>query len=166
MAEDTNVRGLSELQKFLDTLSPKVERNIMRGALRAGVNVIKPVAQSNINSRSGLLAAGLKVKTKGRWGTVIARLVATGKHAFIARWIEYGTSSHVIEAMRGKMLYFAGRFFQSVLHPGSSPKPFMRPAMDSQATAAVIAVGEYVKNRLATKEGLDTSHIAIEGDDP
>jgi hypothetical protein len=41
----------------------------------------------------------------------------------------------------------------------------MRPALDQQAQAAVIATAEYMKNRLATKEGLDTADIVIAGDE-
>ena len=41
----------------------------------------------------------------------------------------------------------------------------MRPALDSQATRAVVAAGEYIKRRLATKHGLDTSGVMIEGDE-
>lgn len=41
----------------------------------------------------------------------------------------------------------------------------MRPALDSNITAAVVAAGNYVKSRLATKQGLDTSHIMVEGDE-
>jgi len=48
------------------------------------------------------------------------------------------------------------------VHPGVMPKPFMRPALDAQSGAAVLAVGEYIKKRLATKNGLDTSEINIE----
>jgi hypothetical protein len=41
----------------------------------------------------------------------------------------------------------------------------MRPALDAQASAAVVAAAEYMKDRLATKHGLDTSDVVIEGDE-
>jgi len=158
------VRGLQELQKLLETLPVKVERNVLRGSLRSGMNTVKPVAQRYIHSISGKLAAGLKVGTKSRGGTVTANLKATGPHRYIAHLVEFGTRAHVIRA-RGKGLFFGGRFARSVQHPGARARPFMRPALDGQAQAAVVASAEYMKKRLASKEGLDTSHIIIEGDE-
>jgi HK97 gp10 family phage protein len=161
---EIHVTGLSDLQKFLDDLPVKLEKNIMRGALRAGMNVVKPVAQQNVHSVSGELDAGLKVGTRVRGQTVTAYLKATGPHAFVAKFVEFGTAAHNIAAKTGR-LSFGGLYAKSVQHPGARPKPFMRPALDGQAQNAVIAAGEYIKNRLATKEGLDTSAVLIEGDE-
>jgi hypothetical protein len=70
----------------------------------------------------------------------------------------------VITAKNRKAVSVGGLFFQSVQHPGARPKAFMRPAADTQAQAALIAVGEYMKKRF-TKAGLDTADITVEGDD-
>lgn len=157
-----HVRGLAELQKVLDSVSPKLERNVMRGGLRAGANVILTGARSNIRSRSGKLAASLGVGTKARGGRVSA---SVRTRLFYAPFVEFGTRPHSIAANNRKGLAVGGLFFHSVDHPGARPHPFLRPAMDTQAGAAVVAVGEYVKQRLATKEGLDTAHIQIQGDE-
>lgn len=164
VADTTHVKGLDALQKFLDTVPVKIEKNIMRGALRAGMNVVKPVAQSNVHSVSWLLAKGLKVGTRARGGTVTANLKATGPHAFIARFLEYGTAAHVISGKVGGMLSFGGVVRRAVNHPGARPKPFMRPALDAQSQPALIATGNYVRGRL-TKDGLNASHIMVEGDE-
>lgn len=161
---EVRVTGLSELQRFLDQLPAKMEANLMRGALRAGMNVVKPVAQHNVHSVSGELAAGLKVGTRRKSGTVVARLVATGKHAFVAKFVEYGTAAHTIKAKNGAALAFAGGLYKSVDHPGAKKRPFLRPALDQEAQNAVIAAAEFIKTRLATKEGIDTSAVLIEGD--
>lgn len=158
-------KGLSELQKFLDDLPAKMEANVMRGALRAGMNVVKPVAQNNIRSVSGLLADGLKISTRIGGGKVTASLKTTGEHAFVAQWVEFGTSAHKIAAKRGGALSFYGIFAKSVAHPGAVRRPFMRPALDQEAENAVIAAAEYMKKRLATREGLDTSEVLISGED-
>lgn len=165
MATDVHVTGLAELNAFLQALPAKVERNILRGAMRAGMNQVKPSAVAGVHSISGLLAAGLKVGTRAKGGTVYATLKATGKHAYVARWVEYGTARHTITAKDRKGLSFSGVFFQSVQHPGARPKPFLRPALDRNASAAVVAAAEYMKARLETKHGLDTAHIVIEGDE-
>lgn len=161
---DVHVKGLSDLQKFLDEFTPKMEANVMRGGLRAGMNVVKPVAQANIHSVSGELAKGLKVGTRVRKGTVFASLKAKGVHGFVAKFLEFGTKAHRISARFGS-LFFRGFFAKSVEHPGATKKPFLRPALDQQATAAVVATAVYIKDRLQTKHGLNTSHVMIEGDE-
>lgn len=165
MSGEIHVKGLRELQAFLDTLPAKVEKNIMRGALRAGMKTIQPVAKANVHSVSGLLAAGLKIGTNSRGGRVTASLKAKGPHAYLARWVEFGTRAHHIAAKKGGFLAFGGIFAKSIAHPGAKPKPFLRPALDQQATAAVVAAAEYMKARLETKHGLDTADIVIDGDE-
>jgi hypothetical protein len=49
-----------------------------------------------------------------------------------------------------------------VQHPGFQPKPFLRPALDAKAAEATVAAGNYIKYRLATKNGLDTSDVSVE----
>lgn len=164
MADERTVKGLAELQKFLDQLTPKMEENVMRGALRAGMKEVLPTARANIHNVSGELAIGLKIGTRSRRGTVTASLKAKGPHAHVAKWVEFGTKPHEITAKDGS-LSFGGGFAKSVMHPGAKRKPFLRPALDQKATAAVVATGNYIKNRLKTKHGLDTAHIKIEGDE-
>lgn len=157
-----HVKGLADLQKFLDQLPPKLEANVMRQALRAGMKTVEPVAKQGVHNVSGKLAAGLKIKTSTRKGVARAKLVTTGKHAFVARWVEFGTAAHYIAAKAGGSLFFRGLFTKIAKHPGSRPKPFLRPALDQQSGAALLATGEYIKKRLAKKHGLDTSGIDLE----
>lgn len=161
---DVYVKGLPELQKFLDQLPEKIERNILRGALRAGMNEVKPLAQSSVHSVSGELAKGLKVGTRRRGGIVRSNLKATGPHRSISHLVEFGTQAHEIKPRRFPSLFFAGLFRKIVMHPGARPKPFMRPALDARAHAATSAVAVYVKKRL-TKEGLNVGHVVVEGDE-
>lgn len=163
MAE-IHVTGLSELNAFLDQLAPKIARNVLRGSLRAGMKVVQPVAKQNALKASGLYAAGLKISTRSRGGTVTASLKATGKHAFLGPWIEYGTRAHSITAKATGWLSFGGIFTKSVMHPGTKPHPHMRPALDTQASAAVVAAAEYMKKRLSEKNGIDTADIVIEAE--
>lgn len=158
---DATVTGLKELQAFLDQLPAKVEANIMRAALRQGANVVRAQAQANVPVKSGLLKAGIKVSTRSRRGVVTASIKAGGKHGFLAKWLEYGTAAHFIKPKNAKSLFFAGLMRDSVDHPGVKPKPFLRPALDSQAQAALLAVGEAIKKRLA-KQGLDASGVDLE----
>lgn len=126
------------------------------------MRVIKPEAQRNIHSVSGLLAAGLKIGSGGRGGRVFSYLRARGKHAYVAKWVEFGTRAHRIDAKGGGWLSFGGIFRRGVLHPGATPHPFLRPALQAKAGAAVIAAAEYMRDRLASKEGLDVADLTFD----
>lgn len=162
---DVNVSGLAELNKLLEELPGKLRANVMRGGLRAGFSVVKVEAAANIHSVSGLLAKGLSIGTRVRGDTVSATITAKGKHGFVARWVEFGTAVHLIRAKLGHGLKLPAGVVSEVLHPGGRPKPFMRPALDSQAQAATIRLGEYIKDRLSTQHGIDTAYINVQGDE-
>lgn len=168
MSEIKNVKGLSELQKFLDTLPAKMEANIMRSALRAGANVLKTEAASNLDRNgsvdSGDLKASLRVSSKLSKGVVTATVKAGSDKAWYWRFVEFGTAAHVIKARRQKSLFFNGSQVTSVDHPGARAKPFMRPALDARASDAVVAVGEQIKKRL-TKQGINAADVEIEAEE-
>lgn len=170
MSGYVHVKGLAELQQLMDQLPAKIEANVMRGALRAGMKPVKGEAQHQLASHgsveTGALADGLKISTSNRRGVVTSHLRVTGKHAFVANWLEFtGAHPHEIKPKARKSLFIAGLFGEVVQHPGFHKKPFLRPALDAKAGEAVVITGEYIKQRLATKNGLDTSNITIGGDD-
>ncbi len=158
---DANIKGLDQLQALMNTLSVKIETNIMRSALRAGANVIRDEVRQSSPFKTGLLRKGIKVKTGSRRGVVTATIKAAGKHGYLASWIEYGTAAHVIKARRAKGLAINGELAAVVHHPGMPARPFMRPALDTRAQAALMAVGEAIKARL-TKEGLNGAGVDLE----
>ena len=127
--------------------------------------VMREEARATAPYLTGALSKGIKVATRSRQGVVTALVKTTGPHAYLAPWLEYGTAAHRIAPARAKALFLGGMFVASVAHPGSRPKPFMRPAMDSHAGESVVAVGEYVKKRL-TKAGINAaSEVQIEVDE-
>ncbi len=153
MASELNVKGLSELSAALQEFGPKLEANILRGALRAGQKVILDAAKQNIHSISGDLAKSLRISVKSNQGVIIAKLKVGDKKAYYANWVEFGTQAHVIKAKGGKAIAIKGKEFSQIHHPGIKPKPFMRPALDANAQQAVEAVAEYISKRI-TKEQL------------
>lgn len=164
MTTDTfHVKGLAALGKAMSELPLKLERNVMRGALRAGMHPVRDAARVNVTKQSGALARGLRVSTNTKRKMVYAKLKTSGEHDYIARFIEFGTARHWISSKSGKMLRIAGvnldgksitTFVQRVDHPGGRTMPFMRPALDAQAGAAVTATGEYIRGRL-TEQGIN-----------
>lgn len=184
----TQVKGMKELAQFMHQLPDKLEKNIMRGGLRAGAKVLAAEAEKNVPVDEGDLKKSLKVSTSNKRGVVTASVKATD---FKAKWIEYGTGAHWISVKttakptrltRGGMksvstntlnnmarsgslrigTHFVGA---SVAHPGSKAHPFLRPALDSKATEAVVAMANYIKLRLASKHGMDTSGVTVEAEE-
>ena len=153
-----NIKGMAELSKLLKELPEKVQRNVVRSALRAGAKPILEEAKANAPVDSGALRDSLEIATSGKGGVPTATVRTK---LFYARFIEYGTAPHAIPALSGSALTVDDKLLDHVYHPGAGPRPFMRPAVDTKAEAAVIATGEYIKKRLATKHGLDTADIEI-----
>ena len=165
------VNGLADLQKFLDQLPAKMEANIMRGALRAGMKPVLEAARQNApvgepsetNMRKYKVYAGalrdsirLSARIDRRNRQVVASVKAggkskkTGADVFYSNMVEFGTRQHIIGGGT---------------HPGVAGRPFMRAALDSQAQNAVVAAAEYIKKRLATKHGIDTADINVEAEE-
>lgn len=162
MNDTMHVKGLSDLAKALATLPMRIEKNIMRGALRAGLAPVSDHAKTNAAKATGALARGLKVSTDSRKGKVYAKLRTTGKHDYIARFVEFGTARHRIAGKNGGMLRIAGKAFaRSVDHPGARAIPFMRPALDAKADAAVQETAAYISKRL-TAEGIKVPDVGDE----
>lgn len=149
MVSELHVSGLAELDKLLKELPAKIEGNIMRGAMRAGAKVFADRAKELVPVKSGQLRDSIKVSTRSRRGRVSATVRAGGKKAFYAHMVEFGTARHFIKPRKRKSLFFAGLAREVVDHPGASPKPFMRPALDGGQVEAVNAAADYIRKRLA-----------------
>lgn len=151
---DQTIIGGKELDAFLQTLAPKVEKNIMRGALRAGVNEFKTEVKANVPVHDGDLRDSVRVSTRSKRGTVYASLKVGNKKAWYARLVEFGTRPHKITPKKAGALTIGGALAVSVDHPGAKPHPFVRPAFDSRAGRAIAAVAAKIRARL-TKEGIN-----------
>ncbi|MEQ8409124.1 MAG: HK97 gp10 family phage protein [Gammaproteobacteria bacterium] len=180
MSDLINVKGLKELDAMLKTLPAKMQRSVVRGAMRAGANKIKKQAianapegkpskgnQDNYGGYPGALRDSIRVTSRAKGGQITASVKAGGKNkktgsdVYYAHFVEFGTAPHIIKGP----IKLGDKVLKNVKHPGAQAKPFMRPAMDSAAKDAVTAAGNYMKKRLAKKHGLDTGSIEIGGDD-
>jgi HK97 gp10 family phage protein len=175
MDDTIRIRGGKELGQFLQSLPLKIEKNIMRAALRAGAGVIAKEAKKNVPIKYGKLKKSIRTGSNAKKGHVEAYLLAGGrsskagkdKSAFYATFVEFGTAAHIIKGKDGGMLRFVAKDGKTiktpqVSHPGAVAKPYMRPALDSKANEAVDAVAQKIRERL-TKEGIN--NVAPEGSD-
>lgn len=173
MSNDQVIVGGRELDAFLQTLSEKVERNILRSAIRSGASVyakgvkdripVGPTSSENeqlYGGYEGALRDSVRVTGKAKGGTVSASVKVGGKtrrgaQVFYAHMVEFGTKPHIIKPAKKKLLFFGGQSVAEVSHPGMKAQPFMRPAFDGDAAAAIDAVGKQIRKRL-TAEGINS----------
>lgn len=153
MNDSFEAQGMKALEAALDQLPVNIERNIARGAVRAGGAVFRDEARRLAPVLSGALQKSIRVVARrGSPGRVLVNVVAgrNGKgQPWYARFVEFGTAPHVEKPVLGKALLIGNKTFaQEVQHPGAAPKPFMRPAFDTKAREAVQAVGDYIRMRL------------------
>ncbi len=159
MANYKNITGGRELQDMLNTLAPKLEKNILRGALRSGAKIVLEEAKNNVPIKSGELRSSLRISTNSKKGRVTASVKSGNKKVWYSRLVEFGTAAHTISGKNGS-LNFSGIFAKSVDHPGARAKPFLRPAIDAKANDAIKEVGAYIGKRL-TKQGLNSPEIEV-----
>jgi HK97 gp10 family phage protein len=167
MDDTIHISGGKELGQFLQSLPLKIEKNIMRAALRAGARVIANEAKLNVPIQDGDLKRSIRTGSNAKKCKVEAYAKAGDKKAWYYRFVEFGTAAHIIKGKNGGMLRFMakdGKAIQTlqVSHPGAIAKPYMRPALDSKSGEAVMAVSNKIRERL-TQEGINS--LAPEGSD-
>jgi HK97 gp10 family phage protein len=161
MANEIKIEGLAELNKMLQLLPAKIERNILRGGLRAGAAVFRDKAKVNVPAQMQSLRRSIRITTNARSGRVMATVVAGSRDAYYAHWVEYGTASYYTGKGRSvgqpyairprggaAALRFNNIYTGSVIHPGVRPKPYMRPAVDAGTDEALRAMVDYMKSRI------------------
>ena len=170
-----NIKGYDALARALAEVPVKMEAKFMRGAMRAGAVVMqRDIRSSAPVGVTGEYKKGIRVATSLKNGQIVAVVRTTGRHGYLANWLEHGTAAHeIVPRPRGKKEALllsgefggtsgAGAFFAGVMHPGTKPRPHFRPALDNRAEDALRAVGAYLQKRL-TKQGF--TGLSMEADE-
>lgn len=146
------IKGGKELDALLKQLPVEVETKLVRNGLNKGANIIRDQAEVNIAKRSGVTARAIKSSSgvDKTQGLVYAKVKLDKKRKFIGRFLEYGTGAHQIwvSAGKGSLAVNGVAIGKQVTHPGTAPRPFLRPALDTKANEAVQAVIGYLTNYL------------------
>lgn len=155
---ELEITGLKELEKTLNRLPEATQRLVVEPSVREGAEVIKDLAVEKVSRKTGQTARDIAVKmisnldarrAAGETREVDAQIYVKKRSAAKARWIEFGTAPHVINA-RGTALSANGEILgKSVSHPGQPARPFMRPAYDEGARKAIEKTVEGCRRRLA-----------------
>jgi len=157
---DIYIKGGKELNAFLQQLPVSMEKNILRGALRAGAKEIQQKAIQLAPSDDGDLKKTIRLSTGYKAGRVTAKVKVGNKKIFYSRFVEFGVAAHLITKANG-VLSFNGIFAKTIQHGGYMARPFLRPALDSEANNAIKAVGAHIRKKL-TKIGLKTPDIILD----
>jgi HK97 gp10 family phage protein len=154
--DDLAISGGKKLDDLLKTLPGKLQKNIMRSAIRAGGVVYRDKVKELVPVHMGELKKSIRISTKLKGGVVTASLKVGSRKAWYAKLVEFGTRPHKITPKDARALEIGGAVVESVDHPGAQAHPYMRPAADAGHTAALAAVVDQLRKRL-TLAGLDAS---------
>ena len=172
------LQGAAEIETLLKLLPGKVAKKVVVSALRQGGNVIAKQAKTNLQSHgsvvTGALAASIKtinVRNPSQ-GSAQVKVGIVGKKLSVvrpgetkprrigpgtyAKWVEFGTGEHRIEANGKTLAWDAGgstAFARTVDHPGAKAKPFIRPAVDTKGAAAAQKVVAAAAKGIAREAG-------------
>ena len=134
---DIKIEGFEEVFKTLDKLDDKLQKKVMRPALRAGATVIKKSAQAKSPVGKGPGAGKnkkhIKVKALKRSRNTIGVMIQTG-------------TREQLNIPRDEFGYYP-----MILEYGSQKQkkqPFMKPALEQNHAKATNVIGKKVKSGL------------------
>ena len=132
------IEGLPRMRKQFKELSDKMQRRVLRGALRAAARPVLKDAKARVPVRTGALkkaiGVAVTVKTVESTATIGVRRKRPGQPARRAHLVEFGTKH-------------------------TSARPFLRPALDSKKEAVVRTLAEALKKQIDT----ETAKVAQRG---
>ena len=159
-------KGGPAVWQYMAQIPAELETKVLRGAARAGGNVIADDARER--SRSQDVSDGIINKVKASPGQITSTVsVKAGWARSVAIWLEYGTAPHFItvdDSQRegrstkrinqlnkdGASLVIGGKFVgTTVFHEGAQAYPFLRPALDHSAVGAIAAAQSYINARVS-----------------
>lgn len=85
--------GVKQIDKKLKTLEPKLQKKVLRKAMRTGMKDIQQEIKARIPKDTGETAKSIKVRSgKARRGDIKIE-VRSQDDNFVAKFLEYGTSN-------------------------------------------------------------------------
>jgi HK97 gp10 family phage protein len=145
----------------LKELEKAVRKEIIEAALMAGGKIIHAAAESRAPGKLELRIVGGRSLRKRVDGRLTAIVKANGKFCVIGpdkkhwhyRFFEFGATKHDIKPKNKSAIAFEGR--NGLIVTGSATatggvrmRPFMRPAVDENKDAAVVAMGNVLANSI------------------
>lgn len=160
---ESAVLGLADVRRQMQSLPRKLGESIVRNALYAGAKVIADEARRLAPVRKGkgggTLKRSLKPQTdrKGSDRNILVAKVSVTKPSegrrnarAYAHLVEFGTAPHAVG--KGSRLKSRGKQHANqhgLMHPGTKPQPFLRPAFDSKKFEALSVITEKIRADIA-----------------
>ena len=174
----SEVLGIEELLKNLQTLPEKIQKRVMIGAVRAAAKPIVKEAKNLVPVEHGALKRSIGVtrfKTRKKtlvWFQVSPRVekyrlnaqemkssrsvVLTLQHSpYYGRFIEYGTYAKLDHPLAHPPSGKRAKKRAAIVAKGGgiAPHPYMRPAFEKEGENAIVAFKEYMAKRLNKELG-------------
>jgi len=163
MEIDFKIEGALEIEKALKKLELRIEKNISRRAVGAGAKVFIRAMKSLVPSNTGTLkrSIGMKRLKTRKSATVIIgprsgksrqeRIGKTGKtikgsDGWYAHLVEYGTFASRTHPLSPRT---KRKPRKNGMPRGMAPRPFMRPAFDTQQEASIKAMADAYRQGIA-----------------
>ena len=150
-----DVQGAKEIEAMLDKLGIKAARS-MKTALRKAARPIIKEARANAPKRSGELRRSLMSEVKsyrgagGSYAKVGPRSSSPAAH--YAHLVEMGTAPHSLAPEKRAASDVKSRN-ENVIHPGSTAKPFLRPAFDTNIDQAQLIIRDTLSDMVRKESG-------------
>lgn len=145
------LEGFEELERQLARFGPVVEDREAERATRRGAEVVRRAAAWNAaagEDATGQLSKSIAARIERNGARVVAYVAAKlpmGAHGHL---VEFGTAEHRITHKRPHR--------RTVTHPGSKPRPWLRPAWDTSHGLAAAEMRKSLQRairRLAKRYG-------------
>lgn len=151
MAEDgrIEIRGGAALDRELRGFPDRLQKQILRPALRKGIVVIEAEVKQATPFRLGWLFSSISSKVRTIQGQLVAG-VYFGPRGFVWRFVERGTKQRFTKAARAfRNRPTRKKKYRPGANRGRMPKrPFIGPAFERAAPAALAAIAK------ATAQGI------------
>lgn len=139
-------KGLSVLEQRLKEFPVIVQKRLLRRSVLAGAGVVRSAARERVRKKSGALAKSIKARRKQHRGKIVAgEIYVVGPTVPYGHLVELGSAPHVIKPVKAKALGYKGRFGKKVMHPGTAPYPFLRPALYENRVKVVQKMAKALK---------------------
>jgi HK97 gp10 family phage protein len=159
--------SLNHLIKAMEELDRKVRNNALRKALKEGRSIYLKAARTLVPTKYKVLKKSLGFREKFKFAKGFAYSVIGPKRRAgktikgleriptkYAHLVEFGTTPHSVNSgsKKGKGLLGIAKkifnLFTGLPHPGSRPKPFLRPAWDQNKSKILSEMEKILKSAI------------------
>ena len=165
MNVDVKIDGVEEILKKLHKLPEKIQKNVVRGAVRAGAKPMLQEAKALVPVQHGTLRQSLAItKVKTRKKTLVwyqispaSRKLKKGDFdGWYGHMVEFGTyakrtkplSPETIKRLNSDPKRKERRDKIVAKGGGAAPHPFLRPALERKGGESIEAAKEYMRKRI------------------